>query len=124
LSRISAEIIHRVPALGRDQGVGEHGVEERAGDFDAVVEQHGEVVFQVVADLFRGLVKRDLRSGRFGIRIRQGRYQPSWAFQEKAMPNNFASKRSSEVVSMSKQKRLCTGRVRRRAGWSSGVSAR
>jgi hypothetical protein len=42
-----------VSALRGDEDIGEHGVEKRARHFDAVVEQDGEVVFQVVADLFR-----------------------------------------------------------------------
>ena len=41
-----------MPAVGRDQGVGEHGVEEWSGDFDAVMLEHGEIVFEIVADLF------------------------------------------------------------------------
>ncbi len=35
------EIVHRVTALRGDEDVGEHGVEERAGHFDAVVVQNG-----------------------------------------------------------------------------------
>ena len=42
-----------MPALGGNEGVGEQGVEKRSGDFDAVVEQDGEVELEVVADFFR-----------------------------------------------------------------------
>ena len=64
------EVVHRVPALGGDEGVGEHGVEKRPGDFDAVMEQDGEVEFEVVADFFRGGGEEgfEIWDLRFGIR--------------------------------------------------------
>ena len=48
------KVVHVVAALGGGEGIREHGVEERAGDFDAVGVEDGEVVFEVVSDLFSG----------------------------------------------------------------------
>ena len=102
------EEVHGVALVGLEEGVGEHGVEERAGDLEPVVEEDGEVVLEVVADLLGGAGEDRAEVPRGASRVGHGgRYQASPAFHEKAMPRSFASKRSSEVVSMSKQKRFC-----------------
>ena len=38
--------------LGLDERVGEHGVEEGAGDFEAVGEEDGEIELEIVTDFF------------------------------------------------------------------------
>ena len=46
------EVVHAVALLGLDERVGEHGVEEGAGDFEAVGEEDGEIELEVVTDFF------------------------------------------------------------------------
>ncbi len=46
------EVVHAMALLGLDERVGEHGVEEGAGDFEAVGEEDGEVELEIVTDFF------------------------------------------------------------------------
>lgn len=46
------EVVHAMALLGLDERVSEHGVEEGAGDFEAVGEEDGEIELEIVTDLF------------------------------------------------------------------------
>jgi hypothetical protein len=46
------EVVHAMALLGLDERVGEHGVEEGAGDFEAVGEEDGEIELEIVTDFF------------------------------------------------------------------------
>ena len=48
------QVVHAVALVGFDQGVGDHGVEERLGDGEAMGLENGEVELEVVADLQSG----------------------------------------------------------------------
>ena len=52
-----------MPSIRRDQGVGEHRVEEWPGDFDAMIVKHGEIVFEIVADLFGWAIQQRTKLG-------------------------------------------------------------
>ena len=119
------EVVHGVALLGGDQRVGEHGVEERPGDLDAVLEQHGEVELEVVADLFGGRGEHGAEVGQQGVRP-DGRYHASCGLPAKAMPN----RREREAVErgglgVEAEAGLALARVvEQLADCCSGVSAR
>jgi hypothetical protein len=60
-----------VPSIGRDQDVGEHRIEEGSGDFDAVIVEHGEIVFEIVADFFGWAIQQRTKLGFEPLVIRQ-----------------------------------------------------
>ena len=60
----AGEIIEAVIALaGIDQVVGNHGVEDHATDFDALLTEHDEIVFDVLADLGNRRVAKNCLEG-------------------------------------------------------------
>ena len=65
------QVVHRVPPVGGDEGIGQHCVKERAGDFDAVGAQDGEVELEVVADFFRRGVEDRAEGCQQGIGVRE-----------------------------------------------------
>jgi hypothetical protein len=74
-----------------------------------MLEQDGEIELEVMADFSAGEARIDFEwKGEIPNR-NSGRYQPSCAFHERRCLTILEEKRSSDVVSMSKQKELCFG---------------